>query len=129
MNVTVATTLIVQGGMHADGQSAHNDGYGAGSGGYLYIFATKVIGTGSISANGGNGLSVVRGLRCPIPAPVRALPPPLPCRLREFQWPQWHASHPHRGMCCVMLSLHREELPLAVVAVSWWSSRTLWRRL
>jgi hypothetical protein len=54
VNVTVTGILVVDGSIEADGGSVGEDG-GGGSGGSLYIKASRIKGNGQISASGGTG--------------------------------------------------------------------------
>ena len=55
LHLTVSGTLAVDGVFSADGLPANGQAAGGGSGGSLWVSATKLTGAGLISANGGSG--------------------------------------------------------------------------
>ena len=57
MSITATDTITVEGTVSSDGQSTAVETAGAGSGGYGFLTAPKVMGTGKVSASGGSGLS------------------------------------------------------------------------
>ncbi len=61
IKITVASDLVLQGVIRADGQTGPSTSYGGGSGGAVWLDVNRISGTGSVSAVGGNGGNSSRG--------------------------------------------------------------------